>query len=70
MTAAVTVAELPGTDECLCCRNGGVLPTTNTTGLVDRKTVLRCCKDCIVGLFLDGLAGWAFLFDTDTVRIA
>ena len=74
MTAAVaTVAELPSTDDCVCCRNGGVLPMANgTAGVVDLETVRRCCRDCIAGLFLDGLGGWAFLFDanTKTVRFA
>ena len=64
--AAVTVGDLPTASDCVCCRNGGVLPATN--GTIDKATVLQCCRDCIAGLFLDGLAGWLFLFDTTEVR--
>lgn len=51
----------PSGDACLCCRNSGVLPVAklsgqpvNMPGLVDSKTVLQCCNQCIGALFLGG----------------
>lgn len=46
---------------CLCCRNKGVLPPAEldgkpagVPGLVDGQTALKCCDDCLYGLFLGG----------------
>lgn len=50
----------PG-DDCLCCRNRGVLPPAviggqevGRAGMVDSQTALQCCDKCLFGLFLGG----------------
>lgn len=70
-TAAITVADLPAASDCLCCQNGGVLPAANdTSGLVDRATIVQCCRDCVAALFLDASAGWLFLLSPTCIRFA
>ena len=69
MTAPAAVTDLPAASDCVCCQNGGVLPSAGGV-MVDLATVLACCRDCVAALFLDGLAGWLFVFDATHVRFA
>ena len=68
-----TLDDLPPSGEqCICCRNNGVLPAAQIDGqpvgipgMVDGATVTRCCENCVAALFLGG----SHPHQLDTTRI-
>lgn len=64
------VDDIRDQDGACVCADACAVRAAVERGTIDKAVLDRCCRQCVAELFLDGQAGWVFLLDTNTVRIA